>query len=217
MTEIYDDIDAYIEGAQRGEAVAEIFLRPDIDADIQLLENQLRTVAVIPLEDRSAGDSNGKELQEQIDALYVEMGKSKREFRVRALIDDEIDLIRTEAQKEIKAELDQAAADARAEAKVQCERAGIKAANDINAFVRTAAITASSAALQKEVDYRIIAAALVQPRTDAKRLKTLAERIGEFQFNKIKEAYSRATNQGPKVMVPKLQTPSRNSDGPTSS
>lgn len=217
MPEIYDDIDAYIDGAQRSEAVAEIFLRPDLDADIQILEAEQRLLKSIPDEDRAMGDSNGSELQAQIDALYVQMGNSKRDFRVRALNDEETELIRTTAAKDIKELLDKAASDARADAKVQCERAGIKGVNDINAFVRAAAIAASSAVLQKELDFRVIADALVSPRTDVERLKKLVAQIGEVQFNKVKEAYSRATNTGPKVMVPKSLTPSPIDDGPTSS
>lgn len=217
MTEIYDDIDAYIDGAQRSEAVAEIFLRPDLDADIQVLEAEQRLLKSIPDEDRAMSDGNGSELQEQIDALYVQMGKSKRDFRVRALNDEETDAIRAATAKDIKDLLDKAAAEARADARVQCERAGIKGVNDINAFIRTAAITASTAVLQKEVDFRVIADALVSPRTDAERLKKLVAQIGEVQFNKVKEAYSRATNTGPKVMVPKSPTPSPSDDGAMSS
>lgn len=208
MSDEFVDIDAFLSGAKRSERSVTLYGRVDLMADIDLLEAEQRTAAAIPEADRAMGEGSGSTLQAKIDALYVQMDASKIVLRVRSLVDDEVEAIRVETQKELKDDLDKVAAAARADAVDQCKRAGITAVNDVNAFVRTAAITASTAVLQKESDLRVIAKAVVSPAMDLARVKQLAEVLGDAQMNMIKAAYSRATNEEPKVMVPKLLTPS---------
>ena len=129
------DLDAWLDGAKRTERAVILYGRADLLADIDLLEAQQRTAAAIPEEDRALGEGVGGYLQDKIDALYVQMDQSKIVLRVRSLTDSEVEEIRTAAEKELKPELDEAAADARADAKRQCERAAITAVNDINSFV----------------------------------------------------------------------------------
>lgn len=217
MTEIYDDIDAWLDGAKRAERTVEVYGRADLLADIELLESEQRTLNSIPDEDRAFAGDDGDDLQAKIDALNEQIAASKIVLRVRALIDDEVEVIRAATAKEIKTQLDEAAAEARTDARVQCERAGIKGANDINQLVRTAAITASTTLLQKEADLRVIAEAVVSPRMDIGRVKKLVDLVGEAQTNKIKEAYSRATTEAPRVMIPKSRKPSPSDDGAMSS
>ncbi|WP_104087041.1 hypothetical protein [Arthrobacter sp. GMC3] len=208
MTDEFTDIDAFLSGAKRSERSVTLYGRVDLMADIDLLEAEQRTAAAIPEADRAMGEDSGSTLQAKIDALYVQLAASKKVFRVRSLVYDEVEAIRAETQKELKDDLDKVAAAARADAVDQCKRAGITAVNDVNAFVRTAAITASTAVLQKESDLRVIAKAVVSPAMNLDRVKQLAEVLGEAQINMIKAAYSRATNEEPKVMIPKLLTPS---------
>lgn len=206
------DLDAWLDGAKRTERSVTVYGRADLLADIDDLELERGTVAAIPEADRAMGDSSGSHLQSQIDALIIQMDKSKMVLRVRSLIDDETEAIRTETQKDIKDILDAAASDARADAVLQCKRAGVTATNDINSLVRTAAITASTTVLQRESDVRILASAIVSPPMSVAQVKKLVERIGEKQVNLIKAAYSRATNEAPKVALPKSLTPSQSDE-----
>lgn len=201
------DLDAWLDGASRTERSVIVYGRADLLADIDDLEREQGNIALIPEGDRAMSGNDGNDLQSKIDALIVQMDASKMVIRVRSLTDDETEAIRTKTQVDIKDDLDKAASDARAEAVTQCKRAGVTATNDINALVRTAAITASSTVLQKESDVRILAEAIVSPVMDVARVKKLINVIGDKQVNLIKQAYSRATNEEPKVVLPKLLTP----------
>lgn len=208
----------WLDAAKRPERAVIVYGRADLLGDIDELEAQLRTLASIPAGDLPMSGDESSDLQRQIDALYELMGNSKMVVRVRALIYDESEKIRNEAQADIKDLMDQAAADARADALVNCKRANPKMpANDINTLVRAAAITASSQTLQRESDIRILAAAIVSPQMSVDNVKQLVEAIGETQLNKIREAYSRATNEAPKVVLPKSLKPLPSDETNTSS
>lgn len=222
MTELTNEPDfnltEWLDAAKRPERAVIVYGRADLLGDIDELEAQLRTLASIPAGDLPMGGSEASEIERQIEALYELMSKSKMVIRVRALIDAESEKIRNDTQAEIKDLMDKAAAAARKDAVMNCKRANPDMpANDINAFVRTAAITASTQVLQREADIRVLAAAIVSPRMSADTVKQLIEAIGETQVNNIKAAYSRATNEAPKVVLPKSLKPSPADDGAMSS
>lgn len=212
------DIDAWLDGAKRTERTVTVYGRADLFADIDLLEAEQRTLASIPEGDRAMGGEDGSALQGQIDALIVQMDGSKLVLRVRALIDEETEAIRKDAEKDLKEVLDKAAADARDEALRNCKRADPgMAANDKNSMLRNAAAVAMNATLESETDIRTIAAAIVSPPMDAARVRKMIERIGDKQVNLIKEAYSRAVHEAPRVVLPKSLKPSPSDDGAMSS
>lgn len=221
MTEITNapdfDLDAWLDGAKRTERSVIVYGRADLLADIDLLEAEQRTLKSIPEEDRSMGGDDADELQRKIDDLNVQMNASKMVLRVRSLIGEELESIRVQANIDLKDALDKAAASARADAKLQCTRAGVTAANDVNTVMRNAAAAAVQVTLEMETDLRTIASAVVSPPMDAARVTKLIAAIGEKQVDKIKEAYSRATNEEPRVQLPKSLTPSQTDDGAMSS
>lgn len=208
MTEIDNppelDLATWLSAAKRPERSVTVYGRSDLLADIDEAEAELRSIAEIPAEDRGMGGDPRAAVEKRIASLYEQMGASKMVIRVRALIDDESERVRNETQAEIKALMDEAAAAARADAVTNCKRANpAMPANDVNAFVRSAAITASTQVLQRETDVRLLAASIVSPRMDVGTVKELLSAIGETQVNLIKAAYSRATNEAPKVALPK--------------
>lgn len=198
------DLAAWLSAAKRPERSVTVCGRTDLLADIDEAEAELRALAEIPEEDRGMGGDPRAAVEKRITSLYQQMAASKMVIRVRALIDDESEKIRDETQAEIKALMDEAAAAARADAAANCKRANPDmAANDVKAFVRSAAITASTQVLQRETDLRILAASIVSPRMSVAMVKELLDAIGENQVSMIKAAYSRATNEAPKVDLPK--------------
>lgn len=209
MTEISNehdfDFEGWLSAARRPERSVVVYGRADLLADIDQLEAELRAVVTIPDEDRAMGDASGSDIEKQIDALYEQMGASKMVIRVKGLIDNETELIRdkTEAEADVQELMNSAASKARADARKNCARAEVKAVNDVNAFVRNAAIAASSQVLQREADLRILAEAIVSPKMSVAGVRAMLETIGEPQVNLVKAAQSRASNEAPKVALPK--------------
>lgn len=211
------NLDNWLDGIQRTERSVTLYARPDLLADIDELEAQLRTAAEIPEEDRSMGESTGGKLQEKIDALYVALDASKRVFRVSFLDDQEQDAIATAVKAELKGEADKAAAEARQEGREKCRRLEITNANDINTLARTMANAAADAVIAREVNIRTIAAAIVSPKLSVDQVRKLYTKVGDAQITLLSMAYSRASNEAPQVTVPKSSTPSPTDDGRTSS
>jgi hypothetical protein len=211
------DLDNWLDGIQRTERSVTLYARPDLLADIDELEAQLRTAAEIPEEDRSMGESTGGKLQEKIDALYLALDASKRIFRVSFLDDQEQEAISAAVKVELKAEADKAAADARQEGREKCKRLEITTANDVNTICRTMANAAADAVIAREVNVRTIAAAVVSPKLTVDQVRKLYTKVGDAQIGLISAAYSRASNEAPQVTVPKSLTPSPIDDGLTSS
>lgn len=212
------NLDDWLDGAKRTERSVTLYARNDLLADIDELEAKLRQVAEVPFEDRSMGESApGKDLQDKIDELYVELGESKMVFRVSFLDDDELEAITEEVKKDLKNEIDKAASAARAEAREKCKRLEISAVNDINTMVRTMANTAADEVIRKEADLRTITQAVVSPKLTLTQARKLAKTVGEAQMGLLKQAYSRAAVEAPQVAVPKSSKPSQTDDGDTSS
>lgn len=220
MTEVTTafDLDAWLDSATRTERAVTVYGRNDLLADIDILEDKLRTQKQIPDEDRAlGGDDSVAEIERQIDALYVQLGKSRLDLRVTTLAGTEEDEIRDQVKKDLKAEMDAAAKKARADAREECERAGVVAANDINSVLRNAAFAASSAVVDREVNLRILAKVIISPRMSLDNVRTMYTAIGDSQVALISAAYTRASNEAPKVVVPKSLKPSPSDDGAMSS
>lgn len=212
------DLDAWLDGAKRTERAVTVYARADLLADIDRLEAEKATEEAANGLERSFGDlATPARIQAKIDALYVQMDASKLELRVGTLVDDELEAIRTKTQAEIKGDLDEAAKNAREDAKVQCKRAEITAVNDINQIVRNAAMAAVKATLDREVNIRTVAAALVHPRMSVDQVRKLYAKIGDAQVGLISKAYTRASIETPQVQVPKSLAPSHSDDGAMSS
>lgn len=211
------NLDDWLDGIQRTERSVTLYGRPDLLADIDELEAQQRQAAAIPEEDRAAGESTGGKLQEKIDALYIALDASKLVFRVSFLDDEEQNAIESQVKEDLKADADKAAAAARKEAREKCKRLDITTANDINLMARTMANAAADAVIQREVNIRTIAAAVVSPRLTVDQVRKLYTKVGDSQIALLSKAYSRASNEAPQVTVPKSLQPSQIDDGPMSS
>ncbi|KQR01488.1 hypothetical protein ASF74_07950 [Arthrobacter sp. Leaf145] len=212
------NLDDWLDGAKRTERSVTLYARNDLLADIDELEAKLRQVQEVPFEDRSMGEpAPGKDLQDKIDDLYVELDQSKMVFRVSFLDDEELEAVTEKVKKDIKEDIDKAASAARAEAREKCKRLEITAVNDINTMIRTMANTAADEVIRKEADLRTITQAVVSPQLTLDRARKLAKTVGEAQMNLLKQAYSRAASEAPQVAVPKSSKPSPNDDGAMSS
>lgn len=217
MTETIN-LDDWLDGANRTERSVTLYGRNDLLADIDELEAKLRQIEDIAPEDRNYGEGDPRrELQEQVDNLYIELDKSKMVFRVSFLDDDELEVIREKVKQDLKQELDKIASAARAEAREKCRHSEIKAVNDINVVVRSMASAATEAAVTKEADLRTMAQAIVSPQVTLEQVRKLYKKVGEAQIALLKQAYSRAAVEAPKVAVPKSSKPSPNNDGAMSS
>lgn len=211
------NLDNWLDGIQRTERSVTLYARPDLLADIDELEAQLRAVAQIPEEDRSMGDDGGAKIQSKIDDLYTALDASKLVFRVSFLDDQEQESITDAVKADLKDEADKAAAKARQEAREKCRRLEITQPNDINALARTAANTAADAVITREVSIRTIAAAVVSPKLTVEQVRKLYTKVGDSQIKLLSMAYTRASIEAPQVTVPKSSTPSPTGDGLTSS
>lgn len=219
MTESTElNLDAWLDGVQRAERSVTLYGRADLLADIDELEAKLRALPSEESEERSYGESSGRvQLEQQIDALYIELDKSKMVFRVSFLDDTEQNDIREQVKKDLKEEADKAAAEARKEARDKCRRLEITAANDINNVLRTMANAAADAVIEREVSIRTIAAAVVSPRINSEQVRKLYTRVGDAQIQMLSRAYTRVSNEAPQVAVPKSSKPSQTDDGAMSS
>ncbi|MET4095111.1 hypothetical protein [Arthrobacter sp. UYCu712] len=211
------NLDNWLDGIQRTERSVTLYARPDLLADIDELEAQLRTAAEVHEEDRSLSDDGGAKIQQRLDALYIDLDASKRIFRVSFLDDEEQQAIEVAVKAELKDEADKAAAEARKEAKEKCKRLEITQPNDINSLARTMANTAAEKIFEREVSIRTIAAAVVSPKLTVGQVRKLCTKVGDAQIRLLSMAYTRASNEAPQVTVPKSSKPSPTDDGHTSS
>jgi hypothetical protein len=211
------NLDNWLDGIQRTERSVTLYGRPDLLADIDELEAQQRQAAEIPEEDRAAGESTGGKLQEKIDALYMALDASKLVFRVSFLDDQEQQAIVDAVKADVKDDADKAAAAARREAKEKCRRLEITTANDINTIARTMSLAAADAVIDREVNIRTIAAAVVSPKLSVEQVRKLYTKVGDAQIALLSQAYTRASNEAPQVTVPKSLKPSQTDETGTSS
>lgn len=216
MPEIIDnqiepDFDEWLSGGERKAHFVTLYGRADLYADIEELERQRVVAQEVAEEDRSmAGDDDpNAELDEKINALWLQLDQSKREFRVSARTEPELAVIREEVTKDLKDAADSAAAKARGDAKELAKRIGLTAVNDVNNMLRGKALEASNKVIEREISVRAIADSTTMrrngewvPMTHA-QVRALHDKLGESQVDALNRAYSRAANEAPAVNLPK--------------
>lgn len=205
------DFDAWLAGGERTQHFVPLYTRFDLIADIEELENQ-RIDYDAPAEgDESLGgdEDPNAEINQKIDVLNAQLYASKREFRVSAITQGEVEAIQAEVRSDLSDEIDSAAAIGRAEAKKTAKRAGIVAANDTNGVVRTGGIEESSKVIAFEVLMRKIAFS-AKTRFNGEwrelsvdQVKAMHKALGDAQIDRLSEAALSASNEIPEVTVPK--------------
>lgn len=206
------DFDGWLADGERVTQTVHLWKRIDLWDEIQKLEAKLEDVPEVPEGDEPMGGAEdpNADLNAQIDALYERLDESKLSFRVVGRTSDEIDEIRKETLTECREEMDKAAADGRAEAKRAAARAGVTIAKDINSLVQMGGTEWSNKVLNREMNYRIVAASShiitpngsFQPLTVA-QVRALHKALGEQMIGRLVDAAYTAKDDMPEVTVPK--------------
>lgn len=206
------DFDGWLADGERVTQTVHLWKRIDLWDEIQKLEAKLEDVPEVPDGDEPMGGAEdpNADLNAQIDALYERLDESKLSFRVVGRTSDEIDEIRKETLTECREEMDKAAADGRAEAKRAAARAGVTIAKDINSLVQMGGTEWSNKVLNREMNYRIVAASShiitpngsFQPLTVA-QVRALHKALGEQMIGRLVDAAYTAKDDMPEVTVPK--------------
>lgn len=202
------DVEAFLDRGKRVRRAVDVFTRTDILADIDRLEKELRTIQSVPEADRSMGDGDGSSLVAQIEALGLEVDKSRIELSVSFIDEEEREAIHDEVKAELKDEADAAAKKAANDARESCDRAEIKDRREVDQVVRRMTTEAAKKVIDREVGFRAIAACIVEPQMTVDQVRRLYKIIGDSQFELIRQAWLRASAEAPVVTVPKSQTPS---------
>lgn len=206
------DFDGWLADGERVTQTVHLWKRIDLWDEIQKLEAKLEDVPEVPEGDEPMGGAEdpNADLNAQIDALYERLDESKLSFRVVGRTSDEIDEIRKETLTECREEMDKAAADGRAEAKRAAARAGVTIAKDINSLVQMGGTEWSNKVLNREMNYRIVAASThiitpsgsFQPLT-VTQVRALHKALGEQMIGRLVDAAYTAKDDMPEVTVPK--------------
>lgn len=206
------DFDGWLADGERVTQTVHLWKRIDLWDEIQKLEAQREDVPEVPEGDEPMGGAEdpNADLNAQIDALYERLDESKLSFRVVGRTSDEIDELRKETLTECREEMDKAAADGRSEAKRAAARAGVTIAKDINSLVQMGGTEWSNKVLNREMNYRIVAASshiitpsgAFQPLTVA-QVRALHKALGEQMIGRLVDAAYTAKDDMPEVTVPK--------------
>lgn len=205
------DFDEWLAGGERTTHHVTLFGRLDLLADIEELEKKRITYTPPAEGDEALGgetDPNA-EINTQITALEEQLYASKREFRVSAITVDEQDKMKEEIRKDLADELVEAAAKGRAGARTTAKLMGISSTNDINELVRVGANEETTKIIRTELRARQIAFASKTLFNGEWRDLTVAQakvlhnKLGDAQIDMIAEAAAAASNDVPKVTVPK--------------
>lgn len=206
------DFDGWLADGERVTQTVHLWKRIDLWDEIQKLEAKLEDVPEVPEGDEPMGGAEdpNADLNAQIDALYERLDESKLSFRVVGRTSDEIDELRKETLTECREEMDKAAADGRAEAKRAAARAGVTIAKDINSLVQMGGTEWSNKVLNREMNYRIVAASShiitpngsFQPLT-VPQVRALHKALGEQMIGRLVDAAYAAKDDMPEVTVPK--------------
>jgi hypothetical protein len=210
------DLDAWLAGGSRNTQIVELYARNDLHAEILSLEAKLlpEKDTSEPDPDASLGDvdeavAHNKTLQERIDALWVELAGSKKEFRVAGRTTEETQAIEKQIKVDLKEELDAAAKTGREEGKQLAARLQATTPDEINRFVRQGAQDAMNKIINLEVAARSIAESTTVKVGDAwhpitaEQVKNLYKVLGEPQVDLLARAASRTAHEAPEVTVPK--------------
>lgn len=210
------DFDGWLADGERVTQTVHLWKRIDLWDEIQKLEAELAKrldgQPEVAEEDEPMGGAEdpNAELNAEIDALYERLDESKLSFRVVGRTSDEIDELRKETLTECREEMDKAAADGRAEAKRAAARAGVTIAKDINSLVQMGGTEWSNKVLNREMNYRIVAASshiitpngAFQPLT-VTQVRALHKALGEQMIGRLVDAAYAAKDDMPEVTVPK--------------
>lgn len=221
MSDEIFDLDAWLEGATRAERSVTLYAKNHLLAPIDELEKRWKTALREESNDsgqRAMGDTlESRQLEAELEKLYVELDKSKLVLHIQALTAEEVQEVRDKVAEDLQDQADDAAKRAREGARIQIKRMDVKDPADINLFVRGAAKLAADQVIEKEASIRLIAKAIVRPAMNPDQVRVLAAKVGEAQIGLINQAYSRAQNEAPVVTVPKSSTPSATPETGTSS
>lgn len=187
-----------------------LFSRLDLLAEIDELETKLVKVEDYPMpaEEELGGkwEDPNKETNAKIDALWEEIGKSKRSFRVKALNSDKIQELRREVLETFKDEIDKEAAKGRDIARKNAKRLEITDPKEINALVRESARNYIESYVAFEVGVKLIAATATTQNADGtwiplkeEQIRQLAEIVGDQQINLLSQAGHSANTEIPDV------------------
>lgn len=210
------DLDAWLAGGSRNTQIVELYARNDLHAEILNLESKLlhEKDPTQPDPDAALGDvdeavAHNEALNTQIDALWTELAKSKKEFRVAGRTTEETLAIEKQIKTELKAELDTAASEGRAEGRERAKRLEITIPDEINRMARAGANDAMSRVINFEVAVRTISESTTVKVGDSwhpvtpEQVRNLYKVLGEPQVDLLARAASRTANEAPEVTVPK--------------
>lgn len=205
------DFDEWLAGGERTTHHVTLFGRLDLLADIEELEKQRVTYTPPAEGDEALGgevDPN-TEINAKIADLEQQLYASKREFRVSAITEGEQDDMKEAIRKDLATEIDEAAGKGRAGARTTAKLMGISSANDVNELVRVGANEETNRVIRNELRLRQIAfATKTRFRGDwmpltRDQVEVLHKGLGDAQIDMLALAARSASNDVPKVTVPK--------------
>lgn len=221
-TESEMDFDNWLATGERTAHHVPVYGRLDLLAEIEALEAQLPEPKTRPAmgeqvdpdatlggDDPTPEEALTNELNAQISELWFRIDASKRIFRVSGLTSEETSAIREEVLNDLSDELDKASKWAQAEARKTCKRMDLTAPADVNLIIRQAIKEATDKIVQQEVAIRAIAAAAKFKAGDdyqsltPDNVRSLKEKLGEVQLDRLADASLRARTQAPEVTIPK--------------
>lgn len=216
------DFDNWLATGERTAHHVPVFGRLDLLAEIEELEAQIPEPKTRPAlgekvdpDATLGGDSPTpeeeltNELNAKIRDLWLRINESKRVFRVTGLTSEETRTIREAVLNDLTDELDKASKWAQAEARKTCKRMDLTTPADVNLIVRQAIKEATDKIVQEEVAIRAIASAAKFKVGDhyqdmtPDNVRSLKEKLGEVQLDRLADASLKARTQAPEVTVPK--------------
>lgn len=210
------DLEAWLAGGSRNTQIVNLYAKNDLHAEILHLESQMLPEKGTdePNPDASLGDiDEAKEhnhaLQEKIDALWVELAASKKEFKVAGRTTEEVRAIEKQIKLDLKDQLDEAAKEGRAEGRLRAERLEIVIPDEKNKMIRAGALEAVAKVEAFENAVRTISESTTVKVGDTwhpvtpDNVRSLYKVLGEPQVELLARASSITANEAPEVTVPK--------------
>lgn len=198
------DFDAWLSGAERTARYVTLYGNGSALAELARVNAAIEQAETV--KERSLSDPGTATLQAEAQRLREEIAKTSMEVRVEASIEDEIDAARVEARKSTR-EARKAAEDAARADAVESAKALQLPAKEEHAAIVSAVAEASDGVVNAE-----IAAAILADRVQVKRggqwkpigrpaLDQLRSRLGEPQYEKLREAWQSASSDRPEALT----------------
>lgn len=194
------NVDAWVAGLEKPRRPVKIYQRPDLAGQIEYLQSRL---AELPKGEESLGGGDRADIEAQIDELAEQFHDSAATFWVQALGPDEMERIADQVRKDLKDRADKVAEQARKDARVNAKRLGVDSPTDINRMVRETVQAQTNAFVGFEISLRFLAEAIAEPKITADQLRTVAERLGRGQIDKLERAFQEISDGTPEATVPK--------------